>query len=94
MIKYTIYLDYEFPNIVNVYFELFSGMVDFDFLPSLSASNANFMDPPAGFVKFDEDAYLFGNINSYIWLTFLCGLGWYAMRKIHTKIDYNNRKNA
>ncbi|KRX05484.1 Insulin-like growth factor binding protein, N-terminal [Pseudocohnilembus persalinus] len=93
MIKYTTYLDYEFPNIIYVYFEIFSGMVNFDYMPALTPSNSNYQDPPNGFKKFDEDGYLFKNINSYIWLSFGCGICWYSMRKINDKIDYKNRNH-
>lgn len=92
MIKYVLYLNYTFPSLVISYFDLFSGVAEFNYFPLLVPENTDYMDPPPGFRKFsDTDAYLFRNINSYLWVTLLLGISYWIMKRYDRKVNYRDR---
>ncbi|KRX01474.1 Insulin-like growth factor binding protein, N-terminal [Pseudocohnilembus persalinus] len=63
-IRYTIYMQIEFPDIVYKYFEIFD-MFNFEFLPNIVPINKYYLKAPYGFELNDTDGFFFRNVSQY-----------------------------
>ncbi|KRX09664.1 Insulin-like growth factor binding protein, N-terminal [Pseudocohnilembus persalinus] len=91
-LQYTLYLNHTFPGVMVSFFEMLSGVSDVNYLPYLTPVNGNYLPPPVGFEKYEEDAYLFSNINSYCWALFFVVIIHILANKVDRKIDYKSNK--